>query len=59
MATKKNMPTPLRASAGMYLTNGVDYAKVVLLGANDAAENWHEITEAEYNKIHAEDEPAQ
>lgn len=61
MATKKKTPIIIRASAGMYLTNGIAYGKTVALGATDSAENWHEITEAEYNEIcaSAEDEPAQ
>ncbi len=44
----------LKADAGMVLTNGETYSSVggsVYLGINDKAENWHEITEAEYNEI--------
>ena len=47
----------LTASEGMVLTNGETYSSVngsVYLGKNDSAENWHEITEAEYNTIQAE-----
>ena len=39
----------LAASAGHILTNGDVYGKEVYLGVNDSAENWHEITDAEYN----------
>ena len=41
----------LTAADGMVLTNGVIYSKEIYLGKNDKAENWHEITEAEYDKI--------
>lgn len=37
----------LTAADGMVLTNGEAYGRVVYLSANDSAENWHEITEAE------------
>ena len=41
----------LTAANGMILTNGKVYGRVVFLSANDTADNWHEITEAEYQKI--------
>lgn len=44
----------LTASDGMVLTNGETYSSVggsVYLGIYDSADNWHEITEEEYNKI--------
>ena len=41
----------LTASDGYVLTNGEAYSKEVYLGCNDKAENWREITEAEYNEI--------
>lgn len=47
------------ASVGMVLTNGKAYSDVggsIYLGKNDSAENWHEITEEEYNEILAEQE---
>ena len=44
----------LTASEGHILTNGDVYGKEVYLGVNDSAENWHEITEAEYAEILAE-----
>ena len=46
----------LTASDGMVLTNGEVYGKEIYLGVNDSAENWHEITDAEYEKILAEKE---
>lgn len=39
------------ASEGFVLTNGSTYGKKVSLGINDTINNWHEITEEEYNKI--------
>ena len=48
----------LTASDGKVLTNGEVYGKEIYLGVNDSAENWHEITEEEYNKILAEQEAA-
>lgn len=41
----------LTASDGYVLTNGDVYGKEVYLGVNDSAENWHEITDAEYAEI--------
>ena len=47
----------LKASEGMVLTNGEAFSDVggsVYLGKNDSAENWHEITDAEAERIQAE-----
>lgn len=41
----------LTASDGYLLTNGDVYGKEVYLGVNDSAENWHEITDAEYAEV--------
>ena len=49
----------ITAEAGKVLTNGEAYSSVggtVYLGKNDSAENWHEITEEEFNAIMAEEE---
>lgn len=46
----------LTASDGHILTNGEAYGKEVYLGVTDKAENWHEITDAEYEAILAEKE---
>ena len=46
----------ITASDGMVLTNGEAFGKEIYLGVNDSAENWHEITDAEYEKIVAEQE---
>lgn len=41
----------LYADEGMVLTNGEAYGKEIYLGKNDKPENWHEITEKEYEEI--------
>lgn len=44
----------LTADNGMVLTDGETYSSVggqVYLGCNDNPDNWHEITEEEYNAI--------
>lgn len=44
----------IKADEGKVLTNGEAFSSVsgeIYLGVNDAVENWHEITEEEYNKI--------
>ena len=46
----------LPAAEGMVLTNGTTYSEEVCLGCNDSAENWHEITQAEYDEILKEQE---
>jgi hypothetical protein len=43
----------LKADEGKVLTNGEAYSSVggeIYLGVNDSIENWHEITEEEYNQ---------
>ena len=48
----------MTASEGMMLTNGEAYGKEIYLGKNDSPDNWHEITDEEYEKILAEEEAA-
>lgn len=48
----------ITASEGMVLTNGDTYSKEIYLGANDSVENWHEITDAEYEEIMKDEEEA-
>ena len=47
----------LTADEGMVLTNGEAYGKEIYLGIYDSAENWHEITDAEYAQILAAQVP--
>ena len=47
----------LTASEGHVLTDGETYSEdYIYLCVNDKSENWHEITEAEYKAILAEEE---
>ncbi len=46
----------LTASDGMVLTNGEAFGKEIYLGINDSPDNWHEITDEEYEKIFSEQE---
>ena len=41
----------LTASEGHILTDGENYGRIVYLAQGDNGEKWHEITEAEYQKI--------
>lgn len=41
----------LIAKEGFIYTNGETFGYTVRLGTNDSAENWHEITDEEYNEI--------
>lgn len=41
----------LTADEGKYLTNGETYGKTVVLPESASADEWYEITEAEYTKI--------
>ena len=43
--------TVLKAEDGKILTNGEAFGKVVYLGRNDSADNWHEITDEEAQKF--------
>ena len=46
----------LTAAEGMTLTNGDAFGKEIYLGANDAPENWWEITESQAENIEKERE---
>ena len=46
----------LTAAEGMTLTNGEVYSKEIYLGCNDSPVNWHEITDAEAERLQAEAE---
>lgn len=43
--------TVLKAEEGKTLTNGEAFGKVVYLGKNDSADNWHEITDEEAEEL--------
>ena len=47
--------TVLKADEGMTLTNGEAFGKVVYLGRNDSADNWHEITDEEAQALQEEE----
>lgn len=47
----------LTADDGKMLTNGEVYYKELYLGIYDSPENWHEITDAEYEAIMAAQMP--
>ena len=47
----------LTADEGKVLTNGEAYGKEIYLGIYDSPENWHEITDAEYEAIMAAQVP--
>lgn len=46
----------LTASDGFTLTNGEAFGKEIYLGCNDSADNWHEITDEEAERLQAEAE---
>lgn len=50
--------TVLHADEGMVLTDGTVYGRTVMLGDGRTAEEFHEITEAEYEAAIAEEEAA-
>lgn len=41
----------LTSTDGMILTNGETFGRVIYLASGETADNWHEITEEEYNEI--------
>lgn len=51
MKTETITMVKLVATEGMILTNGEAYGKEVFLSNADSADNWHEISEEEYNAI--------
>ena len=48
--------TYLISDEGKVLTNGEIYGKVIPLEENETENNFHEITEEEYEKIRAEED---
>lgn len=53
------MANVLTAREGYVYTNGETYSTVIRLGINDSADNWHEITEEEAERLHNEDIPTE
>lgn len=51
-----NIRYMLTASEGHILTDGENYARVTYLAEGADPSKWHEITEAEYERIMAEKE---
>lgn len=47
--------TKLEASEGMVLTNGEVFGREIYLGVNDSPDNWHEVTEAEYDALNTDE----
>ena len=50
------MSNVLTARKGHIYTDGITYGHTITLGTCDCAENWHEITEEEYQEILKEQE---
>lgn len=59
MKSENIILTKLQADEGMILTDGKSYGKIAYLGANDRAENWHEITEKDYESVQNKKENAE
>lgn len=57
MKTEILKTTVLRADDGKILTDGSVYGKTIYLAANRNADEFHEITEEEYEEIKAEEKP--
>ena len=51
MTTNTITVTVIKASEGHYLTDGEIYGKEIYLAPNQSAENFHEITDAEYEAL--------
>ena len=55
MKTETITRIKLTASEGMVLTDGESYGREVFLAVDADQSKWHEITQAEYDKILAEE----
>lgn len=57
MTTETITTIKLIASEGMTLTDGEHFGKEIYLGTGDSADNWHEITDEEAERLQAETLP--
>lgn len=57
MKTETITRIKLTASEGMILTDGENYGKIIFLADGKSPDNFHEITEAEYEEIMRQNEP--
>ena len=57
MKTETITRIKLTASEGMVLTDGTNYGRVIFLAEGASPDDFHEITEAEYEGIMQENEP--
>ena len=53
------MDNVLTARDGYVYTNGETFSNVIRLGINDSADNWHEITEEEAERLQNEEVPVE
>lgn len=53
------MDNVLTAREGYVYTNGETFSTVIRLGINDSADNWHEITEEEAERLQNEEVPVE
>jgi hypothetical protein len=49
------MDNVLTARNGYVYTNGETFSNIIRLGKNDSADNWHEITEEEAERLQSEE----
>ena len=53
------MDSVLTAREGYVYTNGETFSNVIRLGINDSADNWHEITEEEAERLQNTETPTE
>ena len=57
MQTETIKTTVLKSDNGKILTDGTIYGRTIYLAKNRSPEEFHEITEAEYEEIQKQNEP--
>lgn len=57
MQTETIKTTVLKADEGKILTDGEIYGRTIYLAKGRTADEFHEVTEAEYEEIQKQDEP--